>query len=133
QVRHPRQAASLAWIYLYENRFEANAQITLRAKFRGLEPGDWIRWNSELYGDRVYVITDASLKSVDDDEMPRCVQVSLQERDGSIYDNVSPPPIVTPFPPGLPQYLQEVQNLQVLPIYMLGTSGVLVPAIRVSW
>lgn len=132
QVRHGRQAAQLAWIYLYENRFEATASITLKSKFRGLQTGDWIKWNSEAYGNRVYIITEASLKSIDSDK-PRALTVQLQERDGSIYDNVTPPLIILPYPPGLPQYLQQVENFTVVPIYLMADNGALRPAIRAAW
>lgn len=132
QVRHARQAAQLAWIYLYENRFEATATVTLRPRFRGLEAGDWIRWNSEAYGDRVYIVTESSLNSLDADK-PRSIVLTLQERDGSIYDNVTPPLIILPFPPGMPQYLQEVENFTVVPIYLMADNGALRPAIRAAW
>lgn len=132
QVRIAGQAANLAAIYLMENRYEATADIVLRPRFMVLEPGDWIRWNSALYGSRVYVVKDISLAALDA-EGPRNVTVSLEERDGAIYDGVTAPPIVLPWPPGQPQYLAEVQSFSVVPIILQGNDGRLLPGIRAAW
>lgn len=132
QVRSQRQAASLARIYLYENRYEATASLTLRPRFQTLEPGDWVRWDSARYGNRVYIVTDTNLMSLSSDS-PRNIAVSLQERDGAIYDGVSVPPIVLPWPPGQPQYLPEVQSFSLIAITVSGADGRLLPAIRASW
>lgn len=132
QVRSSRQAAQLASIYLYENRYEATATVTLRPRFQVLEPGDWVRWNSKRYGDKVYIVTETQLMSLDS-EGPRNIQLSLQERDGAIYDAVSPPPIVVPAPPGMPVYLNEVQDFALAPVSISGADGRLAPAIRASW
>jgi hypothetical protein len=127
-----RQAAQLAAIYLYENRYEATGAVTLRPRFQVLEPGDWVRWNSKRYGDKVYIVTETQLMSLDSDG-PRNIQLSLQERDGSIYDAVSPPPIIVPTPPGPPAYLNEVQDFTLAPVNISGADGRLTSAIRASW
>lgn len=132
QVRSGRQAAQLASIYLYENRYEATATVTLRPRFQVLEPGDWVRWNSKRYGDKVYIVTETQLMSLDS-EGPRNIQLSLQERDGAIYDAVSPPPIIVPTPPGMPVYLNEVQDFALAAVSISGADGRLAPAIRASW
>ena len=132
QVRFQYQAANLAAIYLMENRFEATATLTLRPRFQTLEPGDWVRWNSARRGNKVYVVTDVQVMSLDSDA-PRNVVVSLQERDGSIYDGVTVPPIVLPYPPGLPVYMTEVQSFSVIPVTLQGNDGRLLPGIRAAW
>lgn len=132
QVPSGRQAAQLAAIYLYENRYEATATVTLRPRFQVLEPGDWVRWNSKRYGDKVYIVTETQLASLESDG-PRNIQVSLQERDGAIYDAVTPPPITVPTPPGAPVYLGEVQDFTVVAVNIAGADGRLAPAIRASW
>lgn len=132
QVRSGRQAAQLASIYLYENRYEATATITLRPRFQVLEPGDWVRWNSTRYGNKVYIVTETQLMSLESDG-PRNIQVSLQERDGAIYDGVTPPAITVPAAPGAPAYLAEVQDFGLVPVNISGADGRLAPAIRVSW
>lgn len=132
QVRSQRQAAQLASIYLYENRYEATATVTLRPRFQVLEPGDWVRWNSKRYGDKTYIVTEVQLMSLDSDG-PRNIQLSLQERDGAIYDAVSPPPVVVPTPPGMPVYLSEVQDFNLAAVSISGADGRLAPAIRASW
>lgn len=132
QVRSSSQAAQLAAIYLKENRFEGTASIVLRPRWQVLEPGDWIRWASARYGTRVYMVTDVSLASHDADG-PRNASVTLQEVDGSIYDGVSPPAIIVPWPPGLPVYLSEVQSFSLIPITLQGADGRLLPGIRAAW
>lgn len=132
QVRVPGQATTLAAIYFKENRYEASAELTLRPRFLVIEPGDWVRWNSARYGNRVYVAKAVTLVSLDGDG-PRNVQLSLEERDGAIYDGVSAPPIVLPVPPGAPVYLAEVQSFTALPILLTGADGRLQAGIRAGW
>ncbi|KQZ81868.1 hypothetical protein ASD64_08905 [Mesorhizobium sp. Root157] len=132
QVRSQRQAAQLASIYLYENRYEATATVTLRPRFQVLEPGDWVQWNSTRYGNKTYIVTETQLMSLDSDG-PRNIQVSLQERDGAIYGAVSPPAIIVPTPPGTPTYLNEVQDFTLVAVSISGADGRLAPAIRASW
>ena len=133
QVPSGRQAAQLASIYLYENRFEAVASITLRPRFLVIEAGDWVVWNSARYGEKTYIVTDAQIISLDKDN-PRCVQLTLQERDGSIYDAIPTiPPIVIPTPPNLPSYLNELDDLLYAATSIESGNGNLSPAISASW
>lgn len=132
QVRSAKQAAQLAWIYLYENRFEAKATVTLRPRFQGVEVGDWIRWNSSSFGNRTYLVTARTLAPIESSG-PRNIVLSLQERDGQIYEGVTPPPIVIPTRPGEPVYLEELQSFNVLAVSVQGENGFAQPAIRVSW
>lgn len=131
-VRSKDQAAQLAGIYLEENRYEATAEIVLRPRWQVLEPGDWIVWNSARYGNRTYMVTGTSLASLDADG-PRNVSVTLQEVNGAIYDGITAPPIVVPYPPGAPQYLAEVQSFNLTAISLQGSDGRLLPGIRASW
>jgi len=132
QVRVPGQAAALAAIYFKENRYEASAEVTLRPRFLVLEPGDWVRWNSGRYGNRVYLVKAVTLVSLDG-EGPRNVQLTLEERDGSIYDGVSAPAVSLPVPPGAPSYLIEVQSFTTVPILLTGADGRMQAGIRAAW
>lgn len=132
QVPSKRQAGQLAGIYLEENRWEATAEIMVRPRYQTLKPGDWIRWNSVRYGDKTYLVTESTLSSLDSDG-PRNNQLSLQERDGSIYDGVIAPPIILPWPPGRPQYATEAQDFGVVAISLEGVSGDMRPGFRASW
>lgn len=132
QVSRQRQASQLAFIYLYENRYEIKANVTLRPRFQGAEAGDWCVWESDRYGTNTFIVTSTNLVSFDD-TMPRNIQLQLQQRDGQIYDGVTVPAIVLPTPPGLPTYIDEVDSFVVLPVSVLGTSGRAQPALRVSW
>ena len=132
QVRVGGQGAALAAIYFKENRYEASAEATLRPRFLVLEPGDWVRWNSARYGNRVYLVKAVTLVSLDG-EGPRNVQLTLEERDGSIYDGVSAPAVTLPVPPGAPSYLAEVQSFTALPILLTGTDGRMQAGIRAAW
>lgn len=132
QVCNSRQAAQLAWIYLYENRFEARATVTLRPRFQTIEAGDWIEWNSARYGIKTFIVTGKQLLSLDSDG-PRNAVLTLQERDGSIYNGVTPPAIVLPFPPGEPAYLSEVESFALVAVSVVGANGIAQAAIRASW
>lgn len=132
QVPVARQANQLAWIYLYENRYEAKAEIVLRPRFRVLEAGDWVNWNSARYGLKTYIVVGRSLLSLDADQ-PRNVVLSLQQRDPSIYAGVTPTPIVAPDRNAGPVYSTEVANFALVAVSVVGASGRAQPAIRVSW
>lgn len=133
QVRSQRQACQLAWIYLYENRFEATSSLTLRPAFQRLEAGDWVLWNSARYGALVFIVTNIQLLSLDNEDGPRNVVLELQQRDGSIYDEVEPPPIVVPYPPGEPVYASELDSFTATAVSVVGFEGRAQAAIRVSW
>ncbi len=132
QVPSLRQAAQLASIYLEENRWEATASGMLRPRWQVLEPGDWITWASVKYGTRTMMISEASLASLDSDG-PRNAQISMQERDGSIYDGIPNPVVNVPPKPGAPDYLSELENFQALAVVVSGDEDRKRPAIRVSW
>jgi hypothetical protein len=134
-VPSKRQAEQLASIYLSENRFEATKTVTVHPKWLVLEVGDWITWTDDEDGaaSRVYQIVGMTILAIDS-EMPRAVQLQLQERDEDIYAGigaVSAPTAATR--PGTPTYLQELQSFSVAPIYVEGDDGVEVPAIAVTW
>lgn len=132
QVPLQRQAEQLAWIYLYENRFEITANVTLRPRYQVLEAGDWVTWNSKRYGTNTFMLTGTQLLSLDNDT-PRNAQISLQQRDGMIYEGVTPVPIILPFPAGDPVYSSEVDSFALLPVDVQGASGIVQAAIRASW
>jgi hypothetical protein len=132
QVPYVGQAEQLASIYLEENRYEASATITVRPRFQGLEPGDWIIWDSARYGARTFMIVESSLYALESDG-PRNVLLTLQERDGSIYDGVPPSTPVVPEPPGTPDLLNEVESFALEAVILEGDTGTRRPAIRASW
>lgn len=134
-VPSKRQAEQLASIYFSENRYEATKTVLVHMKWICLEVGDWITWEDDEDGaaSRDYQIVGMGIAELSATE-PRAVQLTLQERDDSIYDDIGP---VTPptqaGKPGAPTYLQELQSFSVAPIYVEGDDGVEVPAIAASW
>lgn len=132
QVPNARQAAQLASIYLYENRYEATATVTLRPRFQVLEAGDWVDWNSARYGNKTFIVVSKQLIALENDG-PRNVILQLQERDGAIYDGIAPPTPIFPTPPDAPDYIAEVSSFAAIPVLVTGSTGVVRPAIRVSW
>lgn len=133
QVPLKRQADQLAFIYLYENRFEITSTVTLRPRFQTLEAGDWVNWNSKRYGLHTFIVTGTQLLNLDSADGPRNIVLSLQQRDGSMYDGVTPTISVLPFPPGQPNYMAEVADFALIPVSVAGVNGVVQAAIRVSW
>ncbi|MGB3814712.1 MAG: phage tail protein [Shinella sp.] len=126
------QANQLAAIYYKENRYEATAQIVVRPRFQTIKAGDWIRWNSKRYGDRVWMVADREIKALTSDG-PRNVALSLVERDGAIYDPVGVLPPVIPFPPGEPVYAAVLPDYAIIPVIGTGSDGRAYPAFRLSW
>ncbi|TPK38706.1 phage tail protein [Mesorhizobium sp. B2-5-3] len=131
-VPSARQAGQLAGIYLEENRWEATVSGMLRPRWQVLEAGDWVRYNSQKYGDLTFMMTESSLASLDADG-PRNAQVSLQQRDGSIYDGILNPPVIVPAPPGAPDYQSELENYHLIPIIVQTETGSQRAALRASW
>ncbi len=127
-----RQSDQLAWIYLYENRFEATLNGTLRPRFQVLEAGDWVLYNSARYGTLTFIVVSTSLASLDADG-PRNAVLSFQQRDGKIYDGITPIPIVVPTPPGLPVYASEVDSFSAIAVAVTGDDGRAQAAIRAAW
>ena len=131
-VRSARQAEQLAAIYFSENRFESRiSNLTVRPRWRGLEVGDWIRFNSESYGDKKYLIVGRRIQAL---ENARVVVLDLQERDGSIYTSVGvvTPPIVPPANQA-PAYLAQVQGFAIVPVTLTGDGGAAQAGLRASW
>ena len=131
-VPSKRQANQLASIYYKENRFEATADIVLRPYFQDIRVGDWVQWNSERYGNRVYIVQSRSIRALTSDG-PRNVSLSLQERDGSIYVGTGVLPPVVPIPSGEPVYLNELPDWTPIPILAQADDGRTIAAFRMSW
>lgn len=132
-VANHRQAETLASLYLIENRFEATATVMLRPRFQTLEVGDWVDWQSVLYGwTKTFLIVDRSLVSLQSGQ-PRNVVLRLQERDGSIYDGIIASVLPVIIPNAAPVYLSEVATFSLLAVAVTGDTGKLIPAIRASW
>ncbi|MBD9651990.1 DUF1983 domain-containing protein [Ensifer sp. ENS09] len=131
-VPYKAQANQLASIYFNENRYEATADIILRPRFQTIKAGDWVRWNSARYGDRVYMVQARAIRALTSDG-PRNVMLSLQERDGAIYDGVGVVAPVIPLPPGEPVYLSELQDFSVIGVKAVGADGRSYPAFRIAW
>lgn len=131
-VPYKAQANQLASIYYKENRYEATAEIVVRPRFQTIKAGDWIRWNSARYGDRVWMVSSRSIKALTSDG-PRNVALSLVERDGAIYDSVGVLPPVVPIPPGEPTYVNELPDYAIIPVIATGADGRSYAAFRLSW
>ncbi|WP_077499669.1 phage tail protein [Sinorhizobium sp. A49] len=131
-VPYKAQANQLASIYFNENRYEATADIVLRPRFQTIKAGDWVRWNSARYGDRIYMVQGRAIRALTSDG-PRNVALSLQERSGAIYDGVGVIAPTVPLPPGEPVYLNELQDFAVIAVKGVGADGRSYPAFRISW
>ncbi|MCP4308015.1 MAG: hypothetical protein GY788_24710, partial [bacterium] len=129
-----RQATQLAATYLSENRFEARiSNLVVLPRWRVLEVGDWINFNSARWGNKTYLVVSRTIQPLEKNG-PRNVLLELQERDGTIYNEVGviTPPVVPP-PNDAPAYLEEVQGLSVTAVVLAGDNGLASPGIRVSW
>jgi len=131
-VPSKRQANQLASIYYNENRYEATADIVLRPYFQDIRVGDWVQWNSERYGNRVYIVQNRSIRALTSDG-PRNVSLALQERDGAIYAGAGVLPPVVPIPSGEPVYLNELPDWTPIPVLAQADDGRTVAAFRMSW
>ncbi|TKT42568.1 hypothetical protein FDR95_28805 [Rhizobiaceae bacterium LC148] len=131
-VPSKRQANQLASIYYNENRYEATADIVLRPYFQDIQVGDWVEWNSERYGSRVYIVQSRSIRALTSDG-PRNVALSLQERSGDIYAGAGVLPPVIPIASGEPVYLNELPDWTPIPVLAMSDDGRTIAAFRMSW
>lgn len=131
-VRSKRQANQLASIYYNENRYEATADVVLRPRFQTIKVGDWVRWISARYGDRVYMVQSRSIRALSSDG-PRNVVLSLQERDAAIYAKSGLVAPIVPIANADPVFLNQLQDWAVLPVIGTGADGRAYPAFRMSW
>lgn len=131
-VPSKRQANQLASIYYNENRYEATADVTLRPFFQDIRVGDWVRWNSARYGNRIYIVQSRFIRALTSDG-PRNVALSLQERSGDIYAGAGTIAPTVPMNPGEPVYLNELQDWVVIPVLSVAQDGRTYPAFRMSW
>lgn len=133
QVIYKDQCEQLASIFLAENRYETNATLTLRPRFQTLQIGDWVTWVSARYGwTKIFAVIGRGLLSLESDG-PRNAVLSIQERDGGIYDGIEPIPYIPSTDNADPDYSSEVDSFAVLAIGVVGTTGQVGPGIRVSW
>ena len=131
-VPYKAQANQLASIYYKENRLEATAEIVVRPRFQTVKAGDWIRWNSALYGDRTWMVASRAIKALSSNG-PRNVVLSLVERNGSIYDSVGVLPPIVPLPPGQPVYVNALPDFAIIATIAVGADTRSYPAFRLSW
>lgn len=131
-VRSKRQANQLASIYYNENRYEATADVVLRPRFQTIKVGDWVRWNSARYGDRVYMVKSRAIRALSSDG-PRNVVLSVQERDAAIYKKAGLVAPTIPIANSAPVYLNQLQDWAVIPVVATGADGRSYPAFRMSW
>lgn len=133
-VANKGQANQLGAIYFKENRFEATADIVLMPAFQNIQAGDWVYWDSANETRKgTYIVQSRSIKALTSDG-PRNVVLSLQARDGEIYDTVGVIEPVIPIPNDQAVYLNELQDYSVLSVIGVdGETGRSYSGIRLSW
>jgi hypothetical protein len=98
-----------------------------------IKEGRWLRWNSAKYGDRTFQVLTRQLGGINTDGA-RDISIALQQISNGVFDptayETNPPNIVV-VPP--PQYLAEVQNLDVIPILVIADGGSQLPGARLLW
>jgi hypothetical protein len=125
------QAQRIARARLRETRAQANGTFTLGYHLMFLDPGDWIRWQSNRYGwTKLFRVMTRQLNSDDS------VTIALREVNNGIYDwgtgdeqPVTPPGI----PPGDPGYMTTVANFSAEAIMITATNGGERPAVKLTW
>jgi hypothetical protein len=126
------QAQRVAEIFRRRSRAQAKARLALPYRFRELEAGDWITWQTDRYGNTKLYEVESRL--IDEDQT---VQVVLQEVRASIYSWV----------PGFDEYfggeeatgpqpgtiISTVPGFWAVPTVVAGTNGQQRPGILVTW
>ncbi|WP_158259893.1 phage tail protein [Phyllobacterium phragmitis] len=124
----------LADIAIRASRYQANANLCIHPKFLEIKVGQWISWQSDRYNfTKSFQVLTKSLGALGADGT-RDVTVTLQEVGNGIFDPTAyetNPPVPTPV--GDPDYLAEVQNFQVIPNKIIGSTGQELPGARLVW
>lgn len=132
-VSNKGQANQLASIYFKENRFEKTADIVLRPRFQTLKAGDWVYWDSaDAVRKGTYIVQSRTIMPATSDG-PRNVALSLQEREGSIYDTVEISEPLIPIPNSEPVFLNELQDFAVIAALGIGAENRVYSGFRLSW
>jgi hypothetical protein len=126
------QAERIAEIRLREARAQATAQISLGYEWIRLQAGDWITWNSALYGNRTYRIVSRSRDAVN-----RFISLELAEINSAVFswgssdEGVIAPPAVRLVPGG---QASTVSGFGLTTLTVLSGDGITqVPAIKAFW
>ncbi len=133
-VTEPACVDRLADIAIRASRFQASGEVVLRPKFMGLKPGQWVTWNSALYGSRTFQVLSKQLGALGPNGA-RNVSLSLQQVGAGIFD----PTAYETVPPTIirlddPVFQQEVANFIVAPVTVAdNASGAQFPGLRMSW
>jgi hypothetical protein len=133
-VANKGQANQLASVYFKENRYEATADIVLMPAFQNIQAGDWVYWDSANETRKgTYIVQSRSIKALTSDG-PRNVALSLQARDGEIYDSVGVIDPVIPIPNDQAIYLNELQDYALIAVIGVdGETGRSYSGFRLSW
>jgi hypothetical protein len=126
-VTSSTQAQRIARARLRETRRQASATIVVGMHKLWYEIGDWITWNSALYGSRTYRIVGWA-RQFDD-----TTQIELREVGSEIYSwsTTDEQPINPPFGGGTPNVgISTVQNFVVQPDVAPGTGR---SVIKMTW
>ncbi|HLL28589.1 MAG TPA: phage tail protein [Xanthobacteraceae bacterium] len=128
QIPYVDQAQRLSEIARRLARLQATATITLPYKFVVLEPGDWIQWNSALYGNRTWMVTQATLNA------DHTNTVALREISSDAYSDVTPAagPAVGTLPT-VATRLSTAPSFSIGGSTILGAGGLKIQAIVCNW
>lgn len=130
QVNVQSQAQRLAQVQLNLARLQATATVTLGYSAITLEPGDWVRWNSARFGNRVYIILSLTQNT------DQTVTLNLRETAAAAFgwsaDDELPAPALGAGPDGS-GLISAVPAFGVSAMTMTGTTGAQAPAVRATW
>lgn len=121
-------------IQILASRYQASAEIVLRPKFLKLKPGQWVTWDSDLYGERVFQILTKRLGPLGPTGT-RDVYLSLQEVSEHIFDGTEYVTVPsTPTLPGAPSYATQADGMIAQGVQMqVAGSQERIPGIRCQW
>ncbi len=125
------QAERIAEIRLRESRAQGTAQVTVGYEWIRLQAGDWITWNSALYGNRVWRIVSRTR-----DATSRAISLELAEINSSVFSwGTSDEGDRAPVPVRLQTGIQiaSVAAFQIHAAALPGSGASEVPALRFTW
>lgn len=134
QITSKTRAERLALLRYNENRCQTTATIPLSLKHLEIEIGDWVRWNSARYGDRVYRVSDWALSLIGGSIG---MQIGLSEISSDVYGWNPLEDEGAAITPGSPRIdgplTRTVSGFVVQATTATSGNGEEIPALSVAW
>jgi len=130
QIHSGSQAQRVAEVIRRRSMMQAYGSCTVGARWIAVQPGDWIPYNSDRYGDMTVEIQSATINP------EHTVTLAWRQIAGSVFAWTTAAEL-DPLAPGVSpdpgQIITEVPDFAAATAQLTGTGGLVQPAIKATW